>query len=92
MHATLADQRPSTAARPSQDPEWILATPAAQVLGCHRHLLPGLAARGLIRRRTIPGAAPRYSRSDCEELARRSTTPAAALETIGAGDDPQQQR
>lgn len=83
MSSTPSDRRPETAARPPK--EWLLAREAARILGCTRHAVPGLARRGLITRRALPGGFPRYLRTDCEELARRSTTGAAALKSAGPG-------
>jgi hypothetical protein len=75
-------ETPPAAARTTRDPDWLLAPDAARILGVNRKSLCGLAARGLIRRREIPGAHPRYSRTDCEELARRTT--------VGTGDEQRQ--
>jgi hypothetical protein len=82
MSATLYDRRPPSATHTTVDPNWLLAPPAARILGCNKQSLPGLVARGLIRRRQIPGTHPRYSREDCENLARRST--------IGGSGPPRQ--
>ena len=82
-----ATERPRPAPRPRPLKQWLFATEAGALLGINPRSVPGLAERGLITRRAIPGTMPRYYRPDVERLARTWTTEAAAagsVEAVGA--------
>lgn len=62
----------SDSAPPSR--EWICGPEALAILACSRLTLSRLAESNLIRTLRIPGAWPRFSRTDCERVAEESTS------------------
>jgi hypothetical protein len=67
--------------------EWIKAVEAAAILGTDHQHVKRLARAGLIGVRRLPGATPRYNRSDIERLAADCTHPARVVDPTRT-DDP----